>query len=81
MAASIPIGTASGAAGCEPQLKAPAASVPRTCATLTSPGKSPKPVGEPTQTIALVDAYNDPDAESDLEAYDEEFNQAGETDS
>jgi hypothetical protein len=26
-----------------------------------------------TQTIALVDAYNDPTAESDLRAYDEEF--------
>lgn len=26
-----------------------------------------------TQTIALVDAYNDPTASSDLEAYDEEF--------
>jgi hypothetical protein len=26
-----------------------------------------------TQTIALVDAYNDPTARSDLEAYDEEF--------
>ena len=27
-----------------------------------------------TQTIALVDAYNDPTAEVDLEAYDKEFN-------
>jgi hypothetical protein len=26
-----------------------------------------------TQTIALVDAYNDPNAEADLKAYDEEF--------
>ncbi len=26
-----------------------------------------------SQTIALVDAYNDPEAESDLKAYDEEF--------
>ena len=28
---------------------------------------------EPQQTIALVDAYNDPTAEADLKAYDEEF--------
>ena len=33
------------------------------------------PVAAPTtQTIALVDAYNDPTAETDLEAYDKEFN-------
>ena len=25
------------------------------------------------QTVALVDAYNDPTAEADLKAYDEEF--------
>ena len=32
------------------------------------------PTGAPgTQTIALVDAYNDPTAEADLKAYDEEF--------
>jgi hypothetical protein len=30
-----------------------------------------------TQTIALVDAYNDPTAEADLEAYDKEFNLPG----
>jgi hypothetical protein len=30
------------------------------------------PVSEP-QTIALVDAYDDPNAEADLQAYDEEF--------
>jgi len=29
--------------------------------------------GSPAQTVALVDAYNDPTAEADLKAYDEEF--------
>ena len=37
------------------------------------PGEQPDaPASEP-QTIALVDAYNDPDAEADLRTYDEEF--------
>jgi hypothetical protein len=37
------------------------------------PGEQPDaPASEP-QTIALVDAYNDPNAESDLKVYDEEF--------
>jgi hypothetical protein len=37
------------------------------------PGEQPDaPVSEP-QTIALVDAYNDPSAEADLKVYDEEF--------
>jgi hypothetical protein len=37
------------------------------------PGEAPDaPASEP-QTIALVDAYNDPNAESDLRIYDEEF--------
>jgi len=37
------------------------------------PGEPPDaPVAEP-QTIALVDAYNDLDAEADLKVYDEEF--------
>ena len=37
------------------------------------PGEQPDaPVSEP-QTIALVDAYDDPNAETDLEVYDHEF--------
>ena len=37
------------------------------------PGEAPDaPVSEP-QTIALVDAYDDPNAEADLEVYDQEF--------
>ncbi len=37
------------------------------------PGEAPDaPVSEP-QTIALVDAYDDPNAEADLEVYDHEF--------
>lgn len=38
------------------------------------PGEKPEaPESEP-QTIALVDAYDDPNAEGDLKIYDEEFN-------
>jgi hypothetical protein len=39
------------------------------------PGEQPDgPASEPErQTIALVDAYNDPEAEHDLQIYDEEF--------
>ena len=37
------------------------------------PGESPSaPAAEP-QTIALVDAYNDPQAQADLEVYEQEF--------
>jgi hypothetical protein len=37
------------------------------------PGEAPDaPESEP-QTVALVDAYNDPDAEGDLKVYDKEF--------
>jgi Subtilase family len=37
------------------------------------PGEQPDaPISQP-QTIALIDAYNDPNAEADLEVYDQEF--------
>ena len=45
----------------------------RTCGAPTSPANRPTaPASEP-QTIALVDAYNDPNAEADLKVYDQEF--------
>jgi hypothetical protein len=38
------------------------------------PGEPPEaPASEPPQTIAIVDAYNDPQARADLEAYEHEF--------
>jgi len=44
-----------------------------TCAAPTYPGEQPDaPASEP-QTIALVDAYNDRNAEADLKVYDNQF--------
>jgi len=37
------------------------------------PGEFPEAPGSKPQTIALVDAYNDPEAEADLGVYDKEF--------
>jgi Subtilase family len=37
------------------------------------PGEPPKATKAAPQTIALVDAYNDPEAETDLAVYDREF--------
>jgi hypothetical protein len=37
------------------------------------PGEAPDAPAAVTQTIALVDAYDDPEAEADLKTYDEEF--------
>ena len=45
----------------------------RICVSAYFPGEHPDaPASEP-QTIALVDAYDDPNAEADLEVYDGEF--------
>ena len=49
--------------------RAASACARRTC---TAPTRSP-PAPRRAQTIAIVDAYNDPTAEADLQAYDEEF--------
>jgi hypothetical protein len=37
------------------------------------PGEPPEALASAPQTIALVDAYNDPEAEADLKVYDREF--------
>jgi uncharacterized membrane protein YgcG len=37
------------------------------------PGEAPEAPASAPQTIALVDAYNDPEAEADLAVYDKEF--------
>ena len=56
-----------------PRRKAPTACGPKTYATPTSRAKQPDaPASEP-QTIALIEAYNDLDAEADLNTYSHEF--------
>ncbi len=71
MAHSTAIGMATSAAKCASEF--PACLTPADLNDAYFPGEKPEAPASQPQTIALVDAYDDPHAESDLKVYDEEF--------